>query len=199
MPRKRAQGTRAPNGASSIYLGKDGSWHGRVTVGVLDDGKPDRRHIKRKTEGEVITAVRELERQRGTGKIRGPGRPWTVTEWLSHWVDCIAAPAVRPNTLVGYRVAVRNHLIPGIGAHRIDKLQPEHLERFYVALGEKLTRDGTPFKPARIHQVHRTRSHRSGRSRAGITSQPTQRLSPGRRGYRRRRSCPSLKKKQRGS
>ena len=39
MPRKkRAEGTRAPNGASSIYLGKDGRWHGRVTVGVRDDG-----------------------------------------------------------------------------------------------------------------------------------------------------------------
>ena len=25
---------RTPNGASSIYLGKDGFWHGRVTVGV---------------------------------------------------------------------------------------------------------------------------------------------------------------------
>lgn len=30
--------TRQPNGASSIYLGKDGKWHGRVTVGVRDDG-----------------------------------------------------------------------------------------------------------------------------------------------------------------
>jgi hypothetical protein len=41
--------TRAPNGASSIYQGNDGKWHGRVTVGVLDNGKPDRRHIERKT------------------------------------------------------------------------------------------------------------------------------------------------------
>ena len=36
---------RTPNGASSIYLGKDGYWHGRVTVGVRDDGSPDRRHV----------------------------------------------------------------------------------------------------------------------------------------------------------
>jgi integrase len=50
--------TRQPNGASSVYLGKDGKWHGRVTVGVRDDGKPDRRHIERKTKAEVTRAVR---------------------------------------------------------------------------------------------------------------------------------------------
>ncbi|WP_410587129.1 hypothetical protein [Amycolatopsis sp. lyj-23] len=71
MPRKkRPEGTRAPNGASSIYLGKDGKWHGRVTMGIRDDGKPDRRHVERKTEAEVIEAVRTLEKQRGAGKVK---------------------------------------------------------------------------------------------------------------------------------
>jgi len=32
---------RRPNGESSIYEGKDGYWHGRVTVGIKDDGSPD--------------------------------------------------------------------------------------------------------------------------------------------------------------
>lgn len=156
MTRKREPGSRRPNGASSIYLGKDGKWHGRVTVGVRDNGRPDRRHIERKTEVEVATAVRELERQRERGKVRRAGRAWTVEQWLTHWVETIAAPAVRPNTLTGYRVAVYNHLIPGIGAHRIDRLQPEHLERLYINLGKKRTRGNTEFKPARIHQIHRT-------------------------------------------
>lgn len=156
MPRKqRREGTRAPNLSSSIYEGKDGKWHGRVTMGVRDDGKPDRRHIERKTESEVITAVRNLERERDTGKAKKAGRAWTVEKWLTHWVENIAAPQVRPNTLIGYRVAVYNHLVPGIGAHRLDKLQPEHLERFYVRLGQTKTRKGDPFKPARVHQVHR--------------------------------------------
>jgi integrase len=37
---------RKPNGASSIYLGSDGTWHGRVTVGFKDDGSPDRGHVR---------------------------------------------------------------------------------------------------------------------------------------------------------
>ena len=148
--------TRNANGRSSIYFGKDGYWHGRVTVGVRDDGKPDRRHVMRKDKQAVVQEVTELEKERDGGKVRKIGRTPTVEQWLTHWVEHIAAPSVRPNTLTGYRVAVYNHLIPGIGAHRLDKLSPEHLERLYTVLREKRTRTGEPFKPARIHQVHRT-------------------------------------------
>lgn len=152
----KAKNSRNSNGRSTIYLGKDGKWHGRVTVGVRDDGKPDRRHFKSNSKKTVTDKVRDLEKRRDGGKVRKPGRAWTVEQWLTYWTENIAALSVRPNTLVGYRAAVYNHLIPGIGAHRIDKLQPEHLERLYAKLAQKKTRSGKPFKPARIHHVHRT-------------------------------------------
>ncbi|WP_037076458.1 tyrosine-type recombinase/integrase [Pseudonocardia spinosispora] len=158
MPRKkRPEGTRAPNGASSIYFSEyDGKWHGRVTIGVKDSGKPDRRHVKRASEAEVIDEVRKLERARDDGKVRNPGRAWTVEKWLRHWVENIAAPTVRRNTLVGYRAAVYGYLIPGVGAHRLDKLRPEHLESLYRTLGTTKSRRGKNLRPATIHQAHRT-------------------------------------------
>ncbi len=143
--------TRRPNGASSIYKGQDGKWHGRVTVGVKDDGKPDRRHVERKTQAEVIHAVRELEKQRDSGAVRRPGKPWTLKAWLTHWLENITAPpVVRASTYSSYRVAVTNHLIPGLGAHRLDKLEPEHLERLYARMQHR------GLKPATAHQAHRT-------------------------------------------
>ncbi|WP_441251479.1 tyrosine-type recombinase/integrase [Kitasatospora sp. McL0602] len=142
--------TRQPNGGSSIYQDKDGKWHGRVTVGVKDDGSPDRRHVRGKTRAEVTKKVRDLERQRDGGNVRKAGKSWTVASWLTHWVENIAALHVRPNTLSGYRVAVNVHLIPGLGAHRLEKLEPEHLERLYV----KMQANGS--KPATAHQAHRT-------------------------------------------
>lgn len=33
-----AQASRRPSVTSSVYQGADGYWHGRVTVGVKDDG-----------------------------------------------------------------------------------------------------------------------------------------------------------------
>ncbi|MGP4115209.1 tyrosine-type recombinase/integrase [Streptomyces sp. 4N509B] len=142
--------TRQPNGASSIYLGKDGKWHGRVTVGVRDDGKPDRRHVERKTRAEVTKAVRELEKLRDAGRLRKAGKRWTVQAWLEHWVENIAKPYVSENTYDGYEVDVRVHLVPGLGAHRLDGLEPEHLERFY----QKMQRNGSA--AATAHHVHRT-------------------------------------------
>lgn len=149
--RRRAEGSRAPNGASSIYYSEyDQKWHGRVTVGVRDDGKPDRRHIKRPTETEVITEVRRLERERDSNSVRKAGHSWTVEKWLTHWVENIAPHGIRPTTLDGYRFAVVKHLIPGVGAHRLDKLQPEHLEKLY----SRMVASGS--SPGTAHQAHRT-------------------------------------------
>ena len=117
---------------------------------MRDDGKIDRRHVKRKKEADVIRAVRELEKLRDRGQVRKPGRPWTVEQWLTHWLDTIAAPSVRYKTLAYYRTAIAKYLVPGIGAHKIDRLEPEHIEKLY----NRLRTEGA--KPATLQQVHRT-------------------------------------------
>jgi integrase len=116
-----------------------------------DNGKPDRRHVRGKTKAEVTDKVKRLERDRDEGKVRKPGQNWTVEQWLTHWLTTIVAPpAITENAHAAYDVAVRVHLIPGIGAHRIDRLEPEHLERLY----RKMVNNGA--KPGRAHQIHRT-------------------------------------------
>lgn len=130
-------GGRRPNppGRSTIYLGADGYWHGRVTVGRRDDGRPDRPHVQATTRTEVAKKVAELERQRDKGTVRKPGDRWRVSEWLRHWVGTIAVPPhVSENTHAGYLVDVERHLVPGVGAHWLDALQPEHLERLYARM-----------------------------------------------------------------
>jgi integrase len=141
---------RNPNGRSTIYQTEDGKWHGRVTMGLRDDGKPDRRHVERKSKAEVVAKVRELEKERDTGRTRKPGCGWTVEQWLNHWLENIARPSLRHSSYSAYRVAVNKHLIPGVGAHRLEKLEPEHLERLYA----RMTQQGS--KPATAHQAHRT-------------------------------------------
>lgn len=152
MPRKpRKEGTRAPNGASSIYYSEaDGYWHGRVTMGVLDNGKPDRRHVKRKSESAVIDRVRELENERDSGNVRKAGDRWKVDQWLNHWFENIAKPSVKYKAAAAYRTAVYHHLIPGLGGQWMDKVEPDHFERLYA----RIIANGR--KPATAHQVHRT-------------------------------------------
>ena len=152
--------TREPNGASSIYKGADGYWHGRVTVGVRDDGRPDRRHVMRKAKADVLRAVRDLERQRDGGSVRSAGRVWTVGEWLTYWVEEIAGPAVRENTLSAYRVAVNVHLIPGVGAHRLDR--KDLLERMLQARLRAQRPDVV------VHELLQARDLRGAIARASI-------------------------------
>lgn len=135
----RIKTTRAPGGASSIYHGGDGCWHGRVTVGIKDDGKPDRRHVMSKKQAEVIRKVRDLEKLRDAVRVPKAGQRWTVATWLTHWIDNIAVPPhVSENTHAGYRVDVEKHLIPAIGAHRLERLTPEYAEKLYA----KMQREG---------------------------------------------------------
>jgi integrase len=145
-----AEAGRAANFRSSIYKGSDGRWHGRVTVGVRDDGTPDRRHVASKDRAKVAARVRQLERQRDSGTIVKPGRPWTVEQWLTHWLENIARPSVRYKPYLGYRTAVYQHLVPGLGAHRMDRIQPEHFEKLYARM------IAAGLKPGTAHQVHRT-------------------------------------------
>jgi hypothetical protein len=87
--------TRTPNLRSSIYRSDaDGFWPGWVTVGIKDDGSPDRRHRMGATEAEVARKVRELERKRDAGAAGQAGRPPTVAEWLDTRLTTIAPRTV---------------------------------------------------------------------------------------------------------
>ena len=156
----RSEGSRASNGESTIYYSdRDGYWHGRVTVGVKDNGAPDRRHVCRKAPSgrdddaarKAVTAeVRRLERERESGQVRKTGRAMTVEQWLTHWLENIARPSIKYKAYQAYRTAVHHHLVPGLGKHRIDKLSPDHFEKLYAGI----VKSGR--QPATAHQVHRT-------------------------------------------
>lgn len=83
--------------------------------------------------------------------MRKAGERWTVSQWLTFWLDNIAAPPhVAENTHLGYKVDVTRHLVPGLGAHRLERLAPEHLEKLYVRMQQGGLSAGT------AHHVHRT-------------------------------------------
>lgn len=165
MTEKRS---RNPNNASTIYFGADGYWHGRVTIGVGDDGRPDRRHVRGKTRAVVTKKVRELERAREDGRVATVGQRWTVAQWLDYWLENISKPNVRHTTYSGYGVDVKVHLVPAIGSHKLRGLRPEHLEKLYV----RMQQNGS--KPATAQHVHRTvRAALAEAERRGyITSNP---------------------------
>lgn len=141
---------RKPNMESSIYFGADGWWHGRVTMGVKSDGGPDRRHRRARTETEIKRKVKELERQRDQGRAPAAGRKPTVAAWMETYLTDIASLKLKPRSLDDYWSKTRNDIIPGVGKHRIDKLQPEHLERMYRAM---LDAGHAPSHVVKVHRI----------------------------------------------
>jgi len=141
--------TRHSSGESSIHQDAAGRWHGYVSMGLKDNGARDRRHVSRQRRAEVVPKVRALETKRDAGTAEAAGRAPTVAVWLGHWLDTIAARRVRPRTLESYRTTVRLHLVPGLGHHRLDRLQPEHLEAWYTELADEGLASST------ILQLHR--------------------------------------------
>jgi integrase len=143
--------SRVANGRSSIFYSEaDGYWHGQVTMGLRPDGKTDRRHRKAKTESEVTRKVRELERQRDAGNALPAGERWTVAQWILYWLEHVAAERITEGSMGGYRPLVERHIVPGLGAHRLQALEPEHVEAFLRSLRRKGLAPATVLKVYRI-------------------------------------------------
>ena len=140
---------RAANNESSIHKDEAGRWHGYVSMGLREGGRRDRRHISGRSRREVVTKVRALEAKRDAGTALGAGTPPTVAVWLTEYLDNVAARRVRPSTLDRYRSLARVHIIPRLGHHRLDRLQPEHVERMYTAMAD------TGLASATVLQAHR--------------------------------------------
>lgn len=145
-----ARPRRAPNGASSIFLGSDGRWHGWVSMPPSTPGSRNRRHVSAMTRAVVTEKVRDLERQRDHLAAARSVEELTVEDWFGYWLDTIAAARVRARTLEGYRSIVRRHVAPAVGHRRLRRLRPEHLEQLYGAL---LARGLSPATVLRVHRV----------------------------------------------
>jgi len=87
---------------------------------------------------------------------------------------------VRQRTLESYESAVRKHLIPGLGRHRLDRLRPEHLDQLYTALLDAGYSPATVLRHHRILSRALTVAVQRGhvpRNVAGLVDPPAQRPS----------------------
>jgi hypothetical protein len=109
-------------------------------MGTKGEGRRDRRQVSAVTRSEVVKKVKTLEAKRDAGMISAAGRPMTVEEWFTYWVENVAPSRVRPRTLASYRAMIRIHLLPYIGKRRLDQMMPDHLEQTYRELLNKMVR-----------------------------------------------------------
>lgn len=125
-------GKRA-NGEGTLVKRKDKTgktigWKGSVTVGTLPDGTLDRRWASGKTQDEVREKLEQLKTERNTGMLTHSNK-MTVGTYLEQWLEHVE-PNVKYRTIKDYRRVVRQHIIPRLGAVKLDKLRVLDIERF---------------------------------------------------------------------
>lgn len=104
-----------------------GLWVGKLDQGKGPDGKRRRPQVASPSRAETIKKLNELrEKIARTGVAT---KKVKTENWLRHWLDEITD--VGPNSKRTYRTMVTQHLIPGVGHHWLDELEPSHLRELY--------------------------------------------------------------------
>lgn len=128
---KKSTRTRANNGMGSIRQRSDGRWEGRYTA---PNGK--QKSVYGRTEKEVTAKLRGVLHEIDSGSWMEPSR-MTVSEWLDIWIADYCSHTTE-TTLNKYKSVVKTHFKPALGAVKMAKLSPIHVQRMVT----KLTNDG---------------------------------------------------------
>lgn len=133
---------RQPKGHSTTYFSKsEGRWLTWVNLGKKANGKLNRLPVRGSTAKESADRADAL-RERAKRGASVPTKIETVEQWLTHWVHKIVREELAWKTFQGYEIAVRRHMIPHIGAWKLDgldnRLEPEHVRAMYKSLKGKI-------------------------------------------------------------
>lgn len=130
MAKKRGQNE------GSIRKRKDGTWEARVTVGILANGKQNRKSLYGKTRQEVSAKMTDLLNNLQKGLITNPTEI-TLDEWLDYYMLEYKKRYVKPTTYINYTVKVKNHIKPAIGHYKLKALRQDMIQKFVNSLSDK--------------------------------------------------------------
>ena len=140
--------TRRASGDGSLHLDKArGLWVGRLSLGYDSEGKRIRRSVYAATQREAREKLQHVREAHDAGMRINAGREPTVAQFLDSWLQDAHKPTVRATTYRRDESAIRVHLAPALGRHRLTTLSPQHIERMMQEKAE------AGLKPRSIQQM----------------------------------------------
>lgn len=128
---------RAASGSGSLRQRQNGVWEGRITLGTdPGTGRPIRKSFYGQTQAEVRKKLTAAQKAVDDGTFREPDKT-TVETWLTQWLDLFCAPKVKPLTLSAYQTSIRTHVLPAIGAMRLQAVRGTHIQKIYNGMIEQ--------------------------------------------------------------
>jgi integrase len=146
--------TRRAAGEGTVHKRKAGGWQGSIDLGVVG-GKRRRKTVYGSTQREVLSKLAEIRRTIDAGMSVGTGRAMTLGTYLEAWLHDAMPTTVRVSTAASYRSLTRQHLIPGLGHHRLDRLTAVHIRTFLKSKSEEVSRrTGRPLSARTLQYLH---------------------------------------------
>lgn len=77
----------------------------------------------------------------------------TVGEYLSTWINDVHASQLKATTLERYKQVINKHLIPELGAIKLQDLRASHVQALYTNLLTRPTATGEPLSPRTVELI----------------------------------------------
>lgn len=108
-------------------------WEARLTTGYdPGTGKQIQRSFSGKTQKEVREKLQSASVELNNGTYLEPTR-LTVSQWMNIWKDTYLNN-VKPRTRIAYESDIRIHIIPALGAVKLEALNTHTIQKFYNSL-----------------------------------------------------------------
>ncbi|MFW5790441.1 MAG: tyrosine-type recombinase/integrase [Bacillota bacterium] len=136
---------------------ESGNYEAFIDMGK-DPATGKRRQITKtfetKKEANLWTADKIQEKQKG---IAVSLNNLTLEEYLLKWLDDYALPNLSPTTFDGYNMIIKKHIIPALGALKLDEIKPLHIQSYQ---SEKLRSGRLDNKPGGLSKKTVLQHHR---------------------------------------
>lgn len=139
-------------GGGTIRQRPDGRWEARFTVGRdPGTGKQIQRSVYGSTQREVRQKLAQVVAEIDKGTYTAPQRI-TLGQWLDIWQREYLG-GVKPRTADSYKAVIRTHILPALGAIRLEALTAPAVQSFYNSLSRPQG-DHPCLSPKTVKNVH---------------------------------------------
>ena len=158
MPRtKTGKGAGGAGSIRKITTTRNGKtytyWQGRYTEGFdPGTGKQIQRSITGKTQKEVAQKLKQVTLDIDNGVYHAPCK-LTLAQWLEIWSKAYLG-GVKPRTAHIYKSDIRLHILPALGAVRLEALNAPMIQAFYNAMGEPSEQNPEGLSAKTVKNVH---------------------------------------------
>jgi len=148
---------RQEYGEGSLRKRKDGSWEARYFYVDRETGQRVSKSVYAPTQAKVKEKLEEIKE-----RIENPPDPIdeekdkmkdiTLGDWLDIWMQEYKKNSVRATTYTNYFLAIENHIRPELGNMQLNKVRPDHIQKFLNDMSSGKVRD-MPLAPWTVQKA----------------------------------------------